>query len=93
MENPFLKDAQSLAQLVQTKQQAYGDSFKKVGQIMAILYPDGVKPGGFDDALALVRVLDKIVRIVTANGEKDALGENPWRDIAGYALLSMQKKP
>jgi len=32
-----------------------------------------------------VRTLDKVCRI--AKGNKDAFGESPWRDIAGYGLL------
>lgn len=34
--------------------------------------------------LAIVRVFDKMMRIAT---DKDAFGEDPWRDIAGYAIL------
>lgn len=73
---------------VEKKQAAYGDSFGKSGQVMRILYPDGIPPGKLDDALTVVRVLDKLFRIAT---DRDALGESPWRDIAGYALLSVSR--
>jgi len=53
---------------------------------MRILYPNGVAPDQLDDALAIVRVMDKLFRIATS---KNAFGENPWRDIAGYAILSV----
>ncbi len=72
--------------LVEQKQAAYGDSFGKSGEVMRILYPDGIPPGKLDDALTVVRVLDKLFRIAT---DRDALGESPWKDIAGYALLSV----
>ena len=69
---------------VDVKQAAYGDSFGKAGQILAILYPAGIRPEQYRDALAVVRVLDKLFRIAT---DRDALGESPWRDVAGYGLL------
>lgn len=75
--------------LVAEKQAAYGDSFGKSGQVMAILYPQGIPPEKLDDALTVVRVLDKLFRIAT---DRDALGESPWRDIAGYALLSVKRQ-
>ncbi len=74
--------------LVEEKQAAYGDSFGKSGAIMRILYPSGISLEKMDDALTVVRVLDKLFRIAT---DRDALGESPWRDIAGYALLSIKR--
>jgi hypothetical protein len=73
-----------IGKLVDTKQAAYGDSFGKSGQVMKILYPNGIGVNQIDDALAVVRILDKLFRIATA---RDALGESPYRDIAGYGLL------
>lgn len=73
-----------IGRLVDDKQAAYGDSFGKAGDIMRILYPDGLKPDGYDDMLAVVRIIDKLFRIAT---DRDALGESPFRDIAGYGLL------
>jgi hypothetical protein len=70
--------------LVDEKQAAYGDSFGRSGEVMRILYPQGITPEQMDDALAVVRVVDKLFRIAT---DRDALGESPWRDIAGYGLL------
>lgn len=74
--------------LVGEKQQAYGDSFGKSGAVMRILYPDGITLEKLDDALTVVRVLDKLFRVATS---RDALGESPWRDIAGYALLATRR--
>ena len=34
--------------------------------------------------LAITRVVDKLFRIAN---KKDAFGENPWQDIAGYGIL------
>lgn len=73
-----------LGSLTQMKNAAYGDSFAKSGEILAVLYPRGIKPEQYRDALAIVRVIDKLFRIAT---RKDAFGESPWKDIAGYGIL------
>jgi len=70
--------------LVDEKQRAYGNSFGKAGDFLKLLYPTGLRPEQYGDALALVRIFDKCMRIAT---DKDALGESPFRDIAGYGLL------
>jgi hypothetical protein len=48
------------------------------------LYPYGIKPEQYVDALGILRVIDKLFRIAT---KKDAFDESPWRDIAGYGIL------
>lgn len=70
--------------LVQEKNEAYGDSFARAGDIMEILYPDGIMPSQYRDALGVVRVIDKLFRIAT---RKEAFGESPWNDIGGYGVL------
>ena len=74
----------ALGALVDVKQAAYGDSFGRAGDVLRILYPSGIRPEQYCDALAVVRVIDKLFRIAT---DRDALGESPWGDIAGYGLL------
>lgn len=74
-----------LTALTAEKNAAYGDSFSRSGEIMAILYPNGIAPGQMRDALGVVRVLDKLFRIAT---RKEAFGESPWRDIAGYGIVA-----
>jgi len=80
--------AKSVANVCQEKNKAYGDSFKKAGAVMRILYPDGVSIIQLDDALVVVRVIDKLFRIATS---RDSFGESPWRDICGYSLLAIEK--
>ena len=77
---------QAVGKLVEEKQEAYGDSFGRAGDIMRVLYPDGVPLSKYDDMLAIVRILDKLFRIAT-HGAGDLMDESPARDIAGYALL------
>lgn len=76
--------AAEIGRLVDLKQKAYGRSFDKSGEILSILFPRGISPEQYGDVLAIVRILDKFFRIAT---HKNALGENPWQDVAGYAVL------
>jgi hypothetical protein len=76
--------AQVLGKLVDEKQAAYGNSFGHAGNVMAILYPNGISLEQMDDALVVVRIIDKLFRIAN---RKDAFGESPFNDIAGYGLL------
>lgn len=73
-----------IGKLVDLKNAAYGDSFRKSGNVLREMYPDGIRPDQYDDALGIVRIIDKMFRIAT---DKDAFGENPWREIAGYGIL------
>ena len=77
-----------IGKLVDEKNEAYGDSFNQSGKILEVLYPEGVTPNQYRDMLAVVRVIDKLFRIAN---KKDAFGESPWRDIAGYALLGQKE--
>jgi hypothetical protein len=70
------------------KNKAYGSSFEKTGDFLRLLYPDGLRPEQYGDALLLVRVFDKQMRIAT---RKDAFGESPFSDIAGYGILGAAK--
>ena len=78
----------SIGELVQSKNASYGDSFSNSGKILAILYPNGVKPEQYTDMLTVVRILDKLARVAT---RKDAFGESPFKDIAGYGILGYAK--
>lgn len=77
---------QQVGQLVDEKNAAYGSSFAESHKILSVLYPDGITPEQYTDALAIIRVIDKLFRIAT---NKDAFGETPWQDIAGYAILGV----
>lgn len=81
MTGRFEEVAESIGKLVADRNKTYGDSFGRSGDIMRILYPAGIKPEQVDDALTLVRILDKMFRI--ANGQLD----DSYKDIAGYGIL------
>ena len=82
----YVKIGNEIGSLVKEKQEAYGDSFSKSCDVLKILYPNGITPDKYRDLLTITRVIDKLFRIAT---KKDALGENAWQDIAGYAILSV----
>lgn len=86
MDNKYFKIGQEVGKLVEEKNAAYGNSFAECHKILSVLYPNGIKPEQYTDALAIIRVIDKLFRIAT---NKDALGESPWRDIAGYSILGI----
>ena len=73
-----------IGKLCEEKNAAYGDSFAQAGEILRKLYPNGVSPDEYTDMLGIIRVIDKLFRIAT---HKDAFGESPWNDIAGYGIL------
>jgi hypothetical protein len=82
------RGGRELGELVARKNVAYGSSFARAGEFLKLLYPDGIQPHQYTDALLLVRIFDKQMRIATA---KRAFGESPYRDIAGYGLLGAAK--
>ena len=84
----FQEIGTAVGKLVQEKNEAYGDAFLRVGEVLRVLYPKGISLDQYDDMLAITRVLDKLFRIAT---DKDAFGETPWQDICGYAILSIAR--
>lgn len=86
MSSKFEEAAAKIGALVAEKNAAYGDAFAKAGEFLKLLYPSGIRPGQYADMLGVVRVFDKQMRIAT---DKDALGESPWSDIAGYGILGV----
>ncbi len=77
-----------IGSLVTEKNKAYGDSFNQSKKILEILYPNGVTNDQYQDMLTIIRIIDKLFRIAT---DKDAFGESPWDDIAGYSILAIEK--
>lgn len=80
----YAEIGRTIGALVDKKNKAYGSSFQHAGEIVKILYPDGIKPDQYQDMLYMVRVIDKLFRIAT---DKNAFGEDPAQDIAGYSIL------
>jgi hypothetical protein len=77
----------AIGKLVAEKNAAYGDSFGKSGEFLGLLYPSGIRPEQYRDALCLVRIFDKMMRVAT---DKKAFGESPYRDITGYGIVGFK---
>ncbi len=84
----FVDIGNTVGKLVQEKNAAYGDAFAQSGKVLRVLYPNGVKPEQYEDLLGICRVLDKLFRIAW---DKDAFGESPWQDVAGYGILGVAR--
>lgn len=82
----YEKLGRDIGRLIVEKQKAYGDSFHKSGKVMEQLFPKGIPPESYVDALAIVRIIDKLFRLAT---DPNWGGESPWGDIAGYSLLRL----
>jgi hypothetical protein len=88
MQDKFKKITDDLAQILSTKDEAYGNAFDKTTHILSLLYPNGIKVEQYKDLHVIIRMLDKISRIARDN---DPLGESPYMDIAGYSILSLAR--
>lgn len=88
-EGRYEKIGREIGELVDNKNKSYGSAFDKAGEILKVLYPNGIKPEQYVDALAITRILDKLFRIATGNdfGQEDA-----FQDIAGYGILGTARK-
>ena len=101
MPGRFERLGSKIGALVDEKQLAYGDSFGKSAIIMQELLRDYYDYGReayvipldlLPHLLTIVRMIDKLNRIV-ANPAGDRMGESPYQDIAGYALLALERGP
>lgn len=75
-----VKDMEDRKILFQEKNAAYGDAWKKAGQILSIILPDGVKLEDENDMIfmgVMVRKIDKLVRAINLkfNSDVNNLGE------------------
>ena len=86
--NPYKDLALEVADLVSEKQLQYGNSFEKAGEILAVLYPTCVSLEQYQDALTILRMIDKLFRIATAHPTDT---EEPWKDLNGYSLLGLER--
>lgn len=87
-QHPFEKIAEELGKLVREKNDAYGSAYALCATFLELLFPGGVHVDRYTDMLLLVRMFDKQMRIAR---RKDAFGESPYKDLAGYSVLGIHK--
>lgn len=86
--SPYQRIGTELGKLCQQKNDAYGAAAITSGAMLRLLFPNGVHPSRFDDMMLIARMWDKISRIAT---RKDAFGESPYKDLAGYCIIGAAK--
>jgi hypothetical protein len=102
LEFEFMKDlpkvidyeaiGEEIGVLLNEKQAAYGDAFGKMKQVFDVFYPNGVQPHQYQNVLTMVRILDKLFRVSNLpESNEDRMHEEPWKDIAGYAILALSQ--
>ncbi len=84
MRSDFETLAAEIGKLVNEKNAAYGDSFAKAGDFLALLFPERIERKQYAAMLGIVRIFDKMMRLAH---KPDAFGEDPAKDIVGYGLL------
>lgn len=75
--------ANELGALVTEKNKSYGDAYAKLGDVLKLMYPNGVTEQQLADLPMVLRCLEKLFRIANI---KNAFGESPWLDVAGVAI-------
>lgn len=84
MKEKYKKKALEIAELVDSKNCAYGNSISKTAKMLEVLYGNSIPKEKYKDLHYIVRIFDKISRL--AQGDEMAFNESPWSDICGYAL-------
>ena len=86
--NGFYDIASELAEMLTDKNRKYGDSYARMAHVLPIFYPEGVPGNHLLDAVFILRIIDKLMRIASAQSDDE---EDPVADIAGYAILRMRE--
>lgn len=79
----YKKLGEKIGSLVDEKNQAYSNSYNETGQILKLLYPNGIMTENYKDMIVLIRMIDKMKRLATS---KEAFKENPYKDLIGLTI-------
>lgn len=92
-DNPFHQELLTvtgeLGPFLVEKNSAYGDATRRIVTVLEAFYPLGIPNGQIQNAYYMIQILNKLSRIAENN---DPLGEDPWLDCAGYAVLAHAKR-
>ena len=80
---------QKIGRILDQKAKSYGNSFTDSTKILELLFPYGIATARYGDLLAVLRIIEKLYRVVHSPKEEE---ESPFLDIAGYALLMLANK-
>lgn len=79
---------EKLGKLLQEKRKHYGQAHFKGGEVLKLLYPNGMQTEDYCHALMIARIFEKCTRIASPNRNLDA--ESPYFDIAGYGIIGLE---
>ena|SRR3990167_10172171 len=92
-QNPFhdeiLRQCVELGPFLVKKNEAYGDSTRRIVSCLQSFYPDGIPLAQIENAYYMLQILNKLSRVAT---DCDPFGEDPWLDAAGYSILAHAKR-
>jgi hypothetical protein len=83
-ENVFVTVGKEIGELVREKNSTYNNSLNSVGEILKILYPNGIKPEEYNTMSTIVRMLDKLKRLSANANDLES-----WKDLCGYSILKL----
>ena len=72
------------------KQSIYGHVDKKILECIKQFYPDGIPVASYEEFTTVSKLLEKISRLTNPNITRSAKVD-AYRDIAGYAILGVEK--
>ena len=77
----YAKIGEEIGKLVKIKNEQYGNAINNTGEMLKILYPNGIQVEDYHNVGVAIRILDKLFRI--SKGHTN----DSWFDIAGYGIL------
>jgi len=83
MNRDLKKICEIVSEITQMKSESYHDAMHKYKNILKIMFPDGIPVDRYEHLYPCLRILDKVVRILTG---KNLKGDDDYLDIAGYAM-------
>jgi hypothetical protein len=86
LEQVYTSAAGEVVREVTGKQQQYGNAFAETAKILAIIYPDGVRPEQLQTATIITRMLDRVFQLARAPIGQEA---RACSALAGLSLLCM----
>jgi hypothetical protein len=84
----FSEIADELATMLAVKNRKYGDSYAKMAHVLPLFYPNGVPADGLLDAVFILRIVDKLMRIASDQRDDE---EDPLLDLCGYGILRLRE--
>lgn len=90
METEIAKLFKEIEEMVNEKNLRYGDSIGKSCAMLYMMCPEGITTKQYPHAHYVIRILDKVSRIMALNiGQEDI--QDAYRDIIGYSVKALQQ--